>query len=995
MNKQPHPPLEWLSGGDMGQLVCEKDWSDSPLGPVESWPQSLRTVVGILLNSRYPMFVFWGREYIKIYNDSYRPILGEKHPWALGQPGERVWSEIWPTIGPMVEQVMQQGEATWSDDLLLFMQRYGYTEEVYFTFSYSPVHDASGQVAGVFCACTETTSKILGNRRLKTLHDLAAAPTKAHSLLDVARLSVDLLADNAADIPFALLYECAAQYENTAIEARLIASSGLNTNDAPDVAPDVLSEESAWPLSEVVSSQQPVLLENLQEHFGNVPAGPWPEGPVSALVMPVMPDQQVGVSHVLILGVSARRAFDEDYRSFFGLVSGQFASSFAQVQAAESARLRAEKLAALDHAKTVFFQNVSHEFRTPLTLMLGPVQDLLQTDLPEAERQSLILVWRAGQRLRKLVNSLLEFSRIEQSRAQMNLQPTDLCTFTKDLASTFRSLIERAGLRYTVECQPDITGVMVDRSMWEKIVLNLLSNAFKFTLNGDIHLRLSASDDTVTLEVQDTGIGISEQDAVQLFERFYRVENAGGRSEEGSGIGLAMVRELIKLHNGDIHVTSTPGKGSTFTVTLPRHTKPDAMPASEAQPPETHVTEAFMLEAESWLLNDVVPTTTQTPTLTPDQTTPRAHVLIADDNTDMRQYLTRLLTPYYQISNATNGQEALEFIRTQRPDLLLSDVMMPALDGLELLTVIRNDPELRTLPVILLSARAGEEARVEGLNAGADAYLIKPFAAQELIARVSATLELSALRQESLRIERAAREHVEQARQQLELRVQERTREVRALASQLTLTEQLERHRLARVLHDELQQQLYAVQFALHSLKPVVADEHQGKVSEAYTFLMEGIRMIRQIMTDLSPAVLEEDNFSSILRWIAVSKHQKHGLEVAVDAPEELKIEKKAMRALLFYLIRELLLNVVKHAGIKQATVRLHQNATSLNIMVIDEGQGFNVDDVSTKANASGLGLSGAQDRLKLFGGQLVLNSQPGHGTRVTITVPNGSLNYD
>ncbi|HEX6217196.1 MAG TPA: PAS domain-containing protein, partial [Vicinamibacterales bacterium] len=166
--------LQFLQGGgEMGALIRSKDWSATPLGPSETWPQSLKTTLGIILNSRYPMFVFWGPQLIKIYNDGYKPILGGKHPWALGQPAREVWPEIWPAIEPLVDRALS-GDPTWSDDLLLFMERNGFPEEVYFTFSYSPVPDESGGIGGMFCACTETTNEVLGERRLRTLRDLAA-----------------------------------------------------------------------------------------------------------------------------------------------------------------------------------------------------------------------------------------------------------------------------------------------------------------------------------------------------------------------------------------------------------------------------------------------------------------------------------------------------------------------------------------------------------------------------------------------------------------------------------------------------------------------------------------------------------------------------------------------------------------------------------------------------------------------------------------------------
>jgi PAS domain S-box-containing protein len=426
----------------------------------------------------------------------------------------------------------------------------------------------------------------------------------------------------------------------------------------------------------------------------------------------------------------------------------------------EIARQR-EELAQLDKLKTQFFANISHEFRTPLTLMMGPLEDALAAPagLSADNRERLDLAHRNALRQLKLVNTLLEFSRIEAGRMEASFEPTDLAALTADLASVFRSTIERAGLMLVVDCPPLPEPVYVDRAMWEKLVLNLLSNAFKFTFEGAIHVSLRAFGNAARLTVRDTGTGIPEDELPRLFERFHRVKHARGRSFEGSGIGLALVKELVRLHGGEVTVESTEGSGSAFTVTVPfgsAHLPADRLDAPRDQTAADPGAQAFVQEALRWLPDEHAGVATD---VEPPSADVRAgsRILVADDNADMREYIRRLLTAY-DVVTVADGAAALRSARARRPDLVLTDVMMPGVDGLELMRAFRADPALSYVPVILLSARAGEESRIEGLEAGADEYLVKPFSARELLACVRAQLWLAESRQLSREALRASEE---------------------------------------------------------------------------------------------------------------------------------------------------------------------------------------------------------------------------------------------
>ncbi|OJH37109.1 two-component system sensor histidine kinase/response regulator [Cystobacter ferrugineus] len=746
----------------MGALMRAIDWSRTELGPVDTWPAALRTMVGVVLGSRFPMLMWWGEHLVQVYNDGYRPILGDKHPASMGAPGAEVWKEIWSTIGPMAEGVLRGAPATWSEHLLLLMNRKGFFEEAYFTFSYSPIPDDAGGRGGVLVTVQETSSQVLGERRLYTLQRMAADSFQARSVEQAARLAMQALDSNPNDLPFALLYLCDTEGRH----ASRVAARGFREEVLSTLPPvlDLATPQDDWPLYEVLATHRPVQVTPLPQGLLPALAGEELPMPTRALVLPVEGETGQSPAGFLVVGLSPRLEFDDKYQGFLLLVASHLSTALAHARAYEEQKQRAEALAELDRAKTAFFSNVSHEFRTPLTLMLGPLEDLLASGrLPDEVRQPLELIHRNGLRLFKLVNTLLDFSRLEAGRVQASYQPTDLAALTAGLTSAFDSAMEKAGLRLRVECEPLPEPIWVDREMWEKVVLNLISNAFKFTFDGEIAVRLRWRGQHVELSVSDTGTGIPPEEQSRIFERFHQVRGARGRSHEGSGIGLSLVRELVKLHGGDMRVDSTPGQGSTFTVCIPTgfaHLPRERLEAPLTQESTGLGAAPFLDEASSWLATPP-PAPMQAPTAPEAPSArglvPGGHILLADDNVDMRDYVRRLLETRFTVVAVADGQAALAAARTHVPDLVLSDVMMPGLDGLGLLRELRADPRTAAIPIILLSARAGEEATVEGLQSGADDYLVKPFSARELLARVEGALRLARERaeRERLAVERA------------------------------------------------------------------------------------------------------------------------------------------------------------------------------------------------------------------------------------------------
>ncbi|MFM0322696.1 response regulator [Caballeronia glebae] len=749
-------PSFLLGGGEMGALIRGFDWTQTALGSPEHWPQSLKTAIRIMLTSRQPIWIGWSRDLLFFYNDAYKSIVGGKHPQALGQPTQAVWRELWSDIGPLLETALTGVEGTFVEQKLLIMERNGFPEETYYTFSYSPIPDDRGGTGGIICANSDDTRRVLGERQLNVLRDLAASAADARSWREACELSMNALAGASRDVPFALLYT-AEPGDDT---ATLAGACGIEPGHAAAPAKLHASQAAPWPIQSVLRDNQARVVTNLERLFDTpLPTGAWHVAPSSAVLVPIAPSGETGRAGVLIAALNPCRLFDDAYRAFMNLIAGQIGAAIGYAHAYEEERRRAEALAEIDRAKTTFFSNISHEFRTPLTLMLGPLEEL-QANPARIGREDLRLVeimHRNGLRLLKLVNALLDFSRIEAGRIEMHRQPTDIAVFTAELASLFRSAIDTAGLRLDIDIAHAPVIADIDRDMWEKIVMNLLSNAFKFTFDGVIRIALHANADRgIEMSVRDTGIGIPEAELTRVFERFHRVAGAAGRSVEGSGIGLAMVQELVKLHGGTIRAQSTLGKGACFTITLPAPREPalDVEAAPHARASVRAL--SYVDTAKRWMPDAGEPPIVESEEDAPlgatvDEPTPAdalpGRVLVVDDNADLRDYMRRMLIAAgHDVSVAADGEAALATAREVHPEVIVSDVMMPRLDGFALLRALREDEALRETPVVLLSARAGEEARVDGLEAGADDYLTKPFSARELLARVASNLRLARLR---------------------------------------------------------------------------------------------------------------------------------------------------------------------------------------------------------------------------------------------------------
>jgi PAS domain S-box-containing protein len=766
--------------GEVPRLLRAMDWARTPLGPVRDWPVSLRTALRLVLDSPMAMIVLWGPDHIQLYNDHYRLLMGSQHPAGLGQPNRECWPEVWPLNEPLFARV-RAGESVALSDALYPITRRATLEDAWFDVAYAPVRDETAAVAGVLETIVETTDRVLSQRRLRALQAPtaeSAGATQVHLAIERGLAAVAGgagVGGSGQDLPFALVYLVDAKTR----QAQLATSVGAEAGGpmAPRTI-DLRPGHHAWPLASVLAREAdrgPLLLEDLAERFRGFRVGPHGVMPDAAMLLPLCPVADEPPTGILICGLNPRLVLDDAYRGFLRLVASAMSASLAEAQIREKERERLDRLAELDRIKTEFFSNISHEFRTPLTLLLGPLEELVhrQAELPDGLGEEIRVATRNARRLLTLVNTLLDFSQVEAQRLRPHYEATDLATLTRDIASVFRSAADRAGLGLTVSCPPLAEPVWVDRRMWERIVSNLLSNALKFTFTGGVAVELHPRARHAELIVSDTGVGIPAGEQAHVFKRFHRVQGRVGRTSEGSGIGLALVHELVRLHHGRVRVRSEDGRGSTFTVWIPMGRRPRQDPGlgpdvSSAPAAPADVAAALAEEANGWITEaapapaDLVADDLLGP-LEPasaDRVT-RARVLVVDDNADLRDYLRRLLATRWEVSVAGDGAAALGALAASKTDVVLADVMMPGLDGFELLERIRSTPGLEHTPVVLVTARTGEQAAIDGLRAGADDYIAKPFSPRELVARLHAVIERS-------RADTALRERTAWARGQRE-----------------------------------------------------------------------------------------------------------------------------------------------------------------------------------------------------------------------------------
>ncbi|CAG8540921.1 6752_t:CDS:10 [Paraglomus occultum] len=767
----------------VAEIVRNFDWASTPLGPMDSWPRWLKILTDLCLNAVFPMVLFIGHDRIFIYNQMWIQIIQANHP-CIGTSATHTYSELRDVLVPIFELTLK-GQGQYSEDCCMPLIRSGYKEEAYFSYSHSPLYTDTGEIGGTVAFAHETTKS--------NQNDDGVAK---RARLEATTFDNDLVCVKKADGTEEYMYIHGQS-------SRDIPDDLLKTPDVivmPDSEGDIVHLDSystnavPWPVERAMCSSGNVIIQLPDES--------------RTLLCPVtsISGGKDVLTAVMICGINKHRALDKDYEEFFQLIVKHVSFVFTNAVLRKEEQRQRNMLAELDRQKIAFFENISHSLRSPLTLMLSPLEEGIELCPKKSPVLNYLkLIQNNYRRLLSLINSLLQFAHIEAGRIHACFCATNIAKLTVELAASFESMAKALGLYYKLDIPSDEElcqinqKMFLDQDMYEKILFNLCSNAFNYTQTGGVTVRLlverNGNKEGVVLEVSDTGVGIADNHLSNIFQRFYRVESQQSRSHyEGTGIGLALVKEFVTRHGGEISVKSQLNVGSTFRVWLPSGS--DHLPRkqvylkskrdesklnaeyreqinlninlylyecmqrvreSESSSPQTsegdyqHSPMQIDYESLSFTSSpraDERSALRMKPSDVEFEAT-RKYILVVDDNADMRNYLNTLIEKQFACICAADGYEALKIVRNSQrlPDLILSDVMMPNMDGFELLKALRGNPATQAIPVILLSARSGE-ASIEGLEKGADDYIIKPFNARELMARIHVNLKLSHVRRQ-------------------------------------------------------------------------------------------------------------------------------------------------------------------------------------------------------------------------------------------------------
>ena len=668
-----HFSTERRNHGEMGLLTRAFDWASTCLGPAGDWPQSLKTAVGMLLNSNHPMFLWWGPELIQFYNDAYRKTLGpERHSSALGQPGRECWQDIWPIIGPQVESVLGGGPSTWHEDQLVPLIRHGSRQDVWWTYGYSAIPD-DGAVGGVIVVCTDVTEAHVVREELVRLNE---------------RLRMEVALRRHESERLALLFEQAPgfmcilrgpehvfEFANQAYR-RLIGHRELIGKTVRDAIPEAEGQGFFEQLDRAYQTGQAFFAQALPIELQQRPGAPLAQRFLDFVYQPII---------------------EED-----GAISGIFVqgADMTERQAAE------HQLQDSNRRKDEFLAMLAHELRNPLAPISAAAQFLKLARLDEEKVRNVgQIIGRQALHMTGLIDDLLDISRVSRGQVSLDRQSIDIRVLLDDAIEQVLPLIEARQHQLKVQQPTESLRVFVDCKRVVQVLANLLNNAAKYTSRGG-HLAVSIEglDDQVVLAVKDDGSGIEPDLLPHVFELFTQAARTPDRSQGGLGIGLSLVKGIVELHGGSVTAQSAGvGAGTQVTVSLPRH--PDVQPAEDAK--------------------DV----------TRPMSGKGLRILIVDDNQDAATMMCLCLAAAgHDVITEVDSLRAFNRVGTDHIDVCVLDIGLPRMDGNELARRIRAAP-IKSQPLLIAVTGYGRRSnRKRSMQAGFDHYFVKPANTEALIA---------------------------------------------------------------------------------------------------------------------------------------------------------------------------------------------------------------------------------------------------------------------
>jgi signal transduction histidine kinase len=757
------PPSE----GEAARLIRAHDWAATPLGHPSQWSASLRVVVRLMLANRFPHLLWWGPDYIQIYNDHYIPILGSKHPQqALGKPFRECWHEVFDILGPLVDKPFNGGPATWTEDIELIVRRHGFPEESHFIFAYSPVPDDSAPrgIGGVLATVHESTEKVVTERRVKILGNLSARVAEAKSEEQACAQAIEVLAQHPKDVPFALLY-----LKNDAKrELRLVSTTGVAAgSDGPAVVS--LSQPSAdgpWPLATALETETLQLRTGLASVLPTVPPGPWPDPPDSAAVVPIKSHTSGQPVGALVVGISACLRPDERYLNFLELVGSLVATAIGNARAYEYERRRAEALAEIDKVKTQFFSNVSHEFRTPLTLMLGPLEDALSVpgtpaktrigatlELTALRRESLE---RQQRQLEEEDRQKNEFLAMLAHELRNPLAP--IRNAGELLARMFSDNTQAQGVVAVVRRQVAHLSHLVDDLLDVSRITQRKIELRKETIEVAEVIRQAV--ETVEPVIRERGHDLQIQSnhrplpvygdvsrlvqcVVNLLTNAAKYTEAGGRihvtsrkqgqaavievADNGMGIPQALITRVFDLFVQSERTLdrSQGGLGIGLSVVRRLVEMHGGSVAAESEGPGRGSTFSIRLPLSG-------PPVHKSADCADSHVRPQ-RILVVDDNADAAVTLSMMLNlDGHESITAYTARDALQKAESFQPSVILLDIGLPGMDGYEIARRIRALPAGASIRLVALTGYGQPEDRARALHEGFDAHLVKPMIPTEL-----------------------------------------------------------------------------------------------------------------------------------------------------------------------------------------------------------------------------------------------------------------------